>query len=135
MQSVAFSTLQQELDFPLDEQNVGLASVFDINPAITVDEEADRQSENPSVTFRQVGVSDGHGVIHFQLLIEDTHGAGLIVEGNADDLQTLLTVSVLQIHETWNFPSAGRTPSCPEVEQNYLAPVGWRDRASDHLDR
>jgi len=92
-----------------------------MDPAITVDEEADRQSENPTVALSKVGVPDGHGVIHFELLIKGTHGARLIVEGNADDLQTLFTVSVLQIHESWNFRSAWRTPSCPEVEQNYPA--------------
>lgn len=30
---------------------------------------------------------------------------------------------VLQLHETRSFGSAGRTPGCPEVEQNYLASI------------
>jgi hypothetical protein len=95
-----------------------------IDAAITSDQKADRQAENPSVTFRKPGVAESDRVIHFESLVKRTHGSSVVVEGNTDDSKTAIPILVLQIHELRNLTAARRAPRRPEVEQHHLAPIG-----------
>ena len=94
------------------------------NPAIACDQECDRQSENSSVKLTGFRGAHHHRVIHFELLVEVAHRFGSIIHGNADDLQALAAVLVLQFDEMRNLVPAGRAPGCPEIHKNHLAPIG-----------
>src|ERR1019366_10307346 len=78
----------------------------------------------PPVKFTNVRVAHGNRIVHVEALVEVADRGRPVVHGNANDLQTLVPVFVLQFDEMWDFLPARVIPGCPEVEENYFAAVG-----------
>ena len=94
------------------------------DPAIPADYESDRQSENSAVEFARLCIAHHNRVIHFEALIEVAYSFRPIIHGNADDLQALLAVLILEVDEMWNLVPARIAPGRPEIQKNDLAPIG-----------
>lgn len=114
---------EQRLDLPLDQEDVGFARMLAVNSPITTNEKVDRQAENPTITLGKLCIPDCDGIVEFELLVEVGDRLRVVIKRNPDDSQTLAAVFLLQSHEAWNLGSAGPAPSCPEVEENHLAPI------------
>ena len=97
--------------------------MFGIDAAIAAYKESDRQSENSSVKLASRGVAHHYWIVHSEMLIEVADRFRAIVHGNADNLQALISILVLQFHKMRDFFPAGIAPGCPEVQQNHLAPI------------
>ena len=68
-------------------------------------------------------VAHYHGIVHMEALVIIAHRFGRIVHGNADDLQALSAILVLQFDETRYLLAAWITPGRPEIQENYSSPV------------
>ncbi len=91
--------------------------------ALAIDEEGDGEAEDSAVLFAGLGVAHYDRVIHFELLVEGGDGVRGVVHGDADDLEALRAVLVLQVDEVRDFGATGFAPGGPEIEENYLASV------------
>src|SRR5579863_1112217 len=94
------------------------------DPAIPPDQECDWQSENSSIAFTRLCIAQHNWVVHFEARVEITHRFRSIVHGNANNLQALATVFILEFDELWNLVPARIAPGCPEVQKDDLAPIG-----------
>ena len=102
--------------------------------ALAVDEEGDGQAKDSVVEFANLRVAHDDRIVDFEFTNEGRDGVGGVVHGDADDLQALRAVLVLQLDEEGSFFAAGRAPGRPEVEQNYFsAIVGERERFAGEL--
>src|ERR1019366_3319122 len=116
--------LQESFDLPFKNRYIRRPNVFGFDPAIAAYEESDRQAEHSPVKFTNLRVAHANRIVHVEALVEVADRGRPVVHGNADDLQALVSIFVLQFHKTRNFVPAGVTPGCPEVEENYFALVG-----------
>lgn len=114
---------QQNCDFPFKDRDVGSANVFGVDTAIAAYKESDWQSQNSSVKFASLGIAHYYRIIHLELLVEVEDGFRTIVHGNANNLQALISILVLQFHKMRDLFPAGIAPGCPEVQQNHTTPV------------
>src|SRR5437588_11689540 len=94
------------------------------DPAIAPDQECDRQSEHSSIEFTGLGRAHYDRVVHLEALVEVAYRFRSIIHGNADDLQALRAIFVLQFAEMRNLVAARIAPGCPEIQQDDLAPIG-----------
>lgn len=117
-------TLQQGQNLVFKNWHAGCTHMLGVNAPVPADDKGDGQSENAAVEFADLGIAHDYGIIHFQRLIENKRWLGAIVHGNANDLQTLIAILILQIDEMRNFLPARNTPGGPEIEKNYFSPVG-----------
>ncbi len=97
--------------------------MFGVDTAIAADKESDWQSQNSSVKFASLGIAHYYRIIQLELLVEVADGFRTIVHGNANNLQALILIFILQFHKMRDFFPAGIAPGCPEVQQNHLAPI------------
>lgn len=97
--------------------------MFGGDPAVPPDQECDRQSENSSVEFTRLCIAHHNRVVHFEVLVEIAHRFRSIIHGNANDLQALAAVLILEFDEMWNLVPAWIAPSCPKVQKDDLAPI------------
>ena len=97
--------------------------MFGVDTAVVVYQESDRQSQNSSVKLASRGVTHDDRIVHVETLVELADGFRTIVHGNANNLQALSTILILQFHKVRDLFPAGGTPGCPEVQENQLAPV------------
>ncbi len=98
--------------------------MFGFDSAIAAYEESDRQAEHSPVKFTNLRVAHANRIVHVEALVEVADRGRPVVHGNANNLKTLIPVFILQFHEMWDFFPARVTPGCPEVEENYFAPIG-----------
>ena len=89
--------------------------MFGTDAAIPPDQERDRQSENSSIEFTRLCIAHHHWVVHFEALVEIKHRFWSVVHRNANDLQALAALLVLEFDEMWNLIPARIAPRCPEV--------------------
>ena len=126
--------LQQGLDFPFEGGGVGGADVFFLDAAFAIEEEGDGQSQNASVFLADFGVAHDDRVVHFELLVETGDGVGSVVHGDADDLESLIAILVLETDEERRFYATRLAPCRPEVEEHDLsAIVGELERRAGKL--
>src|ERR1019366_9175611 len=98
--------------------------MFGGDPAIPPDQERDRQSENSAIKFTRLRIAHHNRVVHLEALVELAYRFRSVIHRNADDLQALVTVLVLQFDEMRDLLPAGIAPGCPEVQKDDLAPIG-----------
>ena len=124
--------LQKSFDLLLKNRYVGCANVFGFDPSIAAYKESDGQAEYSPVKLTSLRIAHGNRIVHVETLVVFADGFRFVVHGNADDLQPLIPILVLQFHKMRNFFPARFTPGCPEIEENYFAPVS---REIDCLSR
>jgi len=91
--------------------------------ALAVDQEGDGEAEDSAVLLADFCVAHDDRVIHFELLGEGGDGVGGVVHGDADDLESLRGVFVLQVDEVWDLGAARFAPGGPEIEEDDFAAV------------
>lgn len=72
---------------------------------------------------RQFLSPDHDGIVDAELAAERFDGAGVVIHGHADDLQSLIAVLGLPLDEVGDFLAAGRAPGGKEIEQDDFAGV------------
>ena len=118
------SSLQKHSDVLIEYRSISGAYVLGVNASLAVDQESNRQAEDSSVSSADIRSSHDDGVVHMELLIESADWIGAVIHRDADDLQTLAPVLLLQIDEVRRLFAAGDAPGGPEIQQDDLAPIG-----------
>jgi len=114
---------EQLLDLRFDDGGLGGADVAGGDLSVAVDHKSDGQTEDSAVSIREFGIAQRDWIIHFELLLKLANGRLAVVHGNAEDLQTLRGVLVLQLNEVGNFLLAGFAPGGPEIQHDDFAAV------------
>ena len=116
-------SLKKVLDLFFKDGGVSGADVLGIDASVAADQKRDWQTEDASVGLARFCGSHHDGIVHVELLIKRANGIGTVVHGNSENLQTAITIPLLQVDEVGNFFAAGIAPCCPEVEQNDFAAI------------
>ena len=102
---------------------VGFALVAGEDVALGIDEVGDGESEDAAVEVAEVLVADDDGVGELEFAIDLLYGGGIVVHGDADDLEAVGGIFLLPCGEAWDLGETGSAPSGPEVEQDEFATV------------
>jgi hypothetical protein len=91
------------------------------NLSFSVNEEALRQEAYSAVSIGNTGVPKKHRILHAAFPSEpgDFRLRSRIIQRHADNLHSLRSVLLVQLHEPWHFHSARRAPRCPEIQQHW----------------
>src|SRR5208337_1903625 len=116
--------LQKSFDLSFKNRYIRRAKVLSFDPAIAADEESDRQAEHSPVKLSSLCIAHGNRIVHVKSLVELADRGRSVIHGNANDLQALMPIFVLQFDEMRNFLPTRVAPGCPEVEENHFAAVG-----------
>jgi len=123
-QVARLSGLQKRRDVLIEYRCISGAYVFGVNASLAVDQESNRQAEDSPVGSADIRSSHDDGVVHVELLIERADRVGAVIHRDADDLQALAAVFLLQIDKMRYFFTTRNAPGCPEIQQDDLAPIG-----------
>src|SRR5438094_4832238 len=114
---------EEFLDFFFEHVNVGGAQMFAINAAVTSNEEGGGHVDDPAVKLGELVVPQRHRVIHAEFFVERPHGINVVIKRDADDGQSLVAKTILQVHKPRYLDPARPAPGGPEIEQNNFASV------------
>ena len=120
MRSLCLRLRQELLEQFFDGLQISLALELRTDFALSVDQKGQGQSHNSAIRLAQFFIAHGHRIIWLQFSIGSADQRGVVVHGDADDLQALRTVLPLPLGEARHFNLAGGTPCGPEVEQDNL---------------
>ena len=92
------------------------------DPAVPIDHKCGRQRFEPPIQIARGVVAQQNTIINlFHGDVGINRFPSVVVHGNSQDLETLVFVLALKIHEPGNFDLTGATPGSPEIEQHNLA--------------
>src|SRR5579864_2286536 len=97
--------------------------MFGSDAPVPPDQECDRQSQNSPIKLSRFRIAHHHRIIHLEALVELAHGFWSVIHGNADDLQALAAILILQFNEMRDLVAAGIAPGCPEIQENDFASI------------
>src|ERR1051326_8166214 len=121
--NLALRCVQQRDHFLLQRGKVRCAVELAVNEIVFADQERGRQAQDTAKAVSNLEIAWHHGIVHLVLAIEIAQLTGVIFHGEADYLQSLVMIFLLQRDELRNFLRARRTPSRPEIYQHHFAPV------------
>src|SRR5690348_4299783 len=104
--------------FQFESRKISCAHLFCMDPTITSDDESGWQSKHPPEAVSKCLVPDHHRVVHLLLAIKAAKLSLVIVDGNAENLETFRSVFLLHHDELRNFSGARPAPGSPETYQH-----------------
>lgn len=92
-----FREQPRNLAFPY--RRIDWSGMFSVNVPVAADKEGDREPENATIKFAELGAPKRDRIVHMELSIELADWFGPVIHGNSNDLQTTIPVFVLQLNE------------------------------------
>ena len=116
--------LQESCDFLFEDGELGCSDMLRLYSAVAIDQECDRQPEDSAIELSGFRGAHYDGIVHVKLLVESAGRVGTVVHGDADNLQSLVAILLLQFGEMRSLDAAGLAPASPKIEKNQFAAIG-----------